>query len=480
MRVFLAALGADCLALLAGQRSSAGGAAALRARAVGAHAVAPAGSRAGRETDGAYVVDLTTGQTLFSAGRRTPAACRPRSRSSTRPRPRCCASARTRPSPPRCSASARGIPTASGRDALPARRRRPDVRLGRLRPQRGTGPARRCTRLIGASDQSRPGSPRSRPDRRRRVVLRLAARHAGDRLRALERRRGRAERAGLRPRLRRPHGHGVPGPARRCSRPSSSRAALRAARRQACRRRRPISTGRTPAGATLLASVQSPPTRDADPADQHAVGQLLRRDAAQGHRRPLRRRRHDRRRRRGRPRRAAQRASGSTPARTTAPACRATTRRSPAQVVTAARARWPTNTAFVDSLAVAGETGRCRTRCSGTSRPGRLPRQDRHAARRRQPRRLLPARDGHTLAFAFLAQRPRQPGLSSHQIEAEHGRRARPSTTAEAAVHRVQGSSARRPGLVDHRHARAARPGRASSRGSRRRRRSRSCATPSR
>ena len=56
----------------------------------------------------------------------------------------------------------------------------------------------------------------------------------------------------------------------------------------------PITTGSTPAGARLLASVSSPPLSKILRADQLAIRQLLRRDAAEGSR-GARRRRHDRR-----------------------------------------------------------------------------------------------------------------------------------------------------------------------------------------
>ena len=54
----------------------------------------------------------------------------------------------------------------------------------------------------------------------------------------------------------------------------------------------PIATGRTPAGDGPAGRGQLTADGDADQADQHALGQLLRRDADQGHRREVRRRRH--------------------------------------------------------------------------------------------------------------------------------------------------------------------------------------------
>ena len=61
-----------------------------------------------------------------------------------------------------------------------------------------------------------------------------------------------------------------------------------------------VRPGTAPPGVQTLASVRSPDDRDTDRADQHAIGQLLRRDAAQGHRRSLRRRRYHGSRRGGR------------------------------------------------------------------------------------------------------------------------------------------------------------------------------------
>ena len=73
-------------------------------------------------------------------------------------------------------------------------------------------------------------------------------------------------------------------------------AALRAAGVRVPRPR--IRAGVAPPGSQSLAVVHSPTDRHPGRADQRAVGQLLRRDAAQGPGRQLRRRRHDRRRRR--------------------------------------------------------------------------------------------------------------------------------------------------------------------------------------
>ncbi len=148
-----------------------------------------------------------------------------------------------------------------------------------------------------------------------------------------------------------------------------------------------VFTGKTPprrqaAGHRALAH-----DLDADPADQRALGQLLRRDAAQGDRRRIRWRRHYGGRRRAWCASRWPRASGSIPSSTTAPASRATMhqprRLGHARCVrcaTAARLsiRWPSRV----------RRARWPARCTAP-RPGPLPRQDGHAARRRQPGRLL-------------------------------------------------------------------------------------------
>ena len=92
-----------------------------------------------------------------------------------------------------------------------------------------TAPARRCSgwsRNLSARPGSRASTGRIVGDE---SLLRLAARHAGHRLPASPRRRGRAERAGLRPRLRRPARHRASSRIRRCSPPSSSSARCAAA-----------------------------------------------------------------------------------------------------------------------------------------------------------------------------------------------------------------------------------------------------------
>ena len=142
---------------------------------------------------------------------------------------------------------------------------------------------------------------------------------------------------------------------------------------------------------------------DADRADQHAVGQLLRRDAAQGPRRPLRRRRHDRGRASRRRGQSSPASSASTPASTTARGCRAATSPRPRGRGHAAAARWPTTRAFVDSLAVAGRDRHAvRPRCAARPPQGRCQGKTGTLHDVSNLAGYCQAADGHTLAFAFM------------------------------------------------------------------------------
>ena len=147
---------------------------------------------------------------------------------------------------------------------------------------------------------------------------------------------------------------------------------------------------------------RSPPIATLIVADQHPVGQLLRRDAAQGSRGPLRRRRHHRRRsRRGALGRSLRR-SASIPGSTTARGSRAMTARRPFDVVSLLRQQ-AADQPFTSSLAVAGRDRHADRRDARHLRPGPLPRQDRHAAATSPTwSATASARDGHTLAYAIM------------------------------------------------------------------------------
>ena len=180
------------------------------------------GLRAAGGRDGADVVDMTTGQTLFSVGARRCRGCRPRSRRSTRPRRRCCASGpnaaddagpRRRHVRPR-----RRLP----RHAVPEGRRRSDVRIEELRPLRlrDRGDDAAARRQPDPGDRDHVGQ---RPDRRRRVLLRLAARDARHTAtRPSSWIEGELSAPRLQPRPRQPAGHARSSAGRRCSPPSSS------------------------------------------------------------------------------------------------------------------------------------------------------------------------------------------------------------------------------------------------------------------
>ena len=122
----------------------------------------------------------------------------------------------------------------------------------------------------------------------------IAARNAGDRLRAQPGGGGTARRADVRPRVHQRPGHrlsGAPGPVRR---PAARQhpAGLRGEGGGYAGVGRPHAAGRH---ASCLGAVTA--ALDPDRAHQHAVRQLPRRDAAEGHRRPARWGRHDGRRR---------------------------------------------------------------------------------------------------------------------------------------------------------------------------------------
>ena len=326
--------------------------------------------------------------------------CRRRSRSSTRPRPRCCASARTRTlTTSRARRPATHARTASAPErctcAAAATRRSARPRSTSQLRHRRDGPA------AGREPDPRPPASRARHGRMvaDESMFDSLPGHARDRLPANDRGRGRAERRSPTTAAGRTADGTAFQPTRRCTPPSSSRRAARR-RRQGAREPPVYAPAARPPARTMLASVHSPPIATLIAADQHAVGQLLRRDAAQGHRRPVRRRRHDRRRRRGRPSRDRQRASASTRASTTAPACLATTAR-PRLRSSRCSSRWPAT----PRSRLAGGRRRERhaaTRCSAptpraaaAARPARCTTSPTWSATARRA-------DGHTLAFAFL------------------------------------------------------------------------------
>ena len=334
-------------------------------------------------------VDLDTGRDRSSRRAPTRRGSRPRSRSSSRP-----STALLRFGADGTldtdGRSARGALDADGvaaRRPLPARRRRPDAR--RAAAHRGA--------LAPASVARRPASRGSTGrGRRRRVALRRAARRPDAPAARYDRDIGRrARRADRRPRLRRA-ARPQPGPARRGRARSPTRCA--AARRPGRRRDRAPATapagarGRWPTrrlaadGATLVA------------ADQRAVGQLLRRDAAQGPRRALRRRGHDRGGRRGRRARTLGRARRAPARRRRLGALARATATTPAPGRAAcstrdARRRTSAR-AFEASLPSPGARARCATRMRGTAARGPLPRQDRHAHRRQRAGGYCTTRDG--------------------------------------------------------------------------------------
>ena len=205
------------------------------------------------------------------------------------------------PRPPRSSASARparlttrvlGDGELRGRRhlrrrPLPARRRRPDVRHRDVQPPRLRRAAPRSPSSSGAWRR------RDRAGQRRRVRRRVAASTAcrgGPRSGfGVSTPTSAAPLSGarLQPRPREPRRHGASSAGPAASPPPSSRGpcappACRCAGRVGERRR-------ARRARALVTSVPSPPMSTLIAAHQPAVGQLLRRDAAQGARRALRR-----------------------------------------------------------------------------------------------------------------------------------------------------------------------------------------------
>ena len=362
-----------------------------RPRRAGARCLRRAGGRCrapspatARRPASALAVDLTTGETL-SRATRTPRGSPRRSRSSSRRRPRCAASGPTRAL---ATTVVRATATldADGRlerRPLPRRRRRPDARRARASPA-----SRAQVRDAGVRRVSG-----SRP--RRRVALRRPARRPSHRRRLRLRHRRRARRPDAEPRL-----LGTAGRARRS--PPRARFAQRPARRRRPRGGQHAAPASAPAdGAELAARALAADARPR-PADQRPVGQLRRRDAAQGPRRRLRPAgttaagaavvaAHDGR-ARGRPPAVADgsglsRANRATPRQVVAPA-RGDAR--PSEVATPSSG----------SLAVAGRTGTLRNRLRGTAAQDRCRAQDGHAQRRQRasPGSAATA-SGHTIAL---------------------------------------------------------------------------------
>ena len=180
-------------------------------------------------------------------------------------------------------------------------------------------------------------------------------------------------------------------------------------------RRFPISTGRTPAGATLLASVQSPPISTLiqltnTPSDNYFAETLLKDIGA----------------RLGGAGTTAAGAAvvraemlskfGISPRLNDGSGLSRYDLTSPAQVVTVLQAM-ATNPTFVNSLALMGETGTLQTEAVGTPAQGDCRGKTGTLIDVANLVGYCRARDGHTLAFAFLAN-----GLGSpdyvHQVEA--------------------------------------------------------------
>ena len=190
---------------------------------------------------------------------------------------------------------------------------------------------------------------------------------------------------------------------------------LRAAGVKLIGRRFPISTGRTPGGATLLASVQSPPVSTLiqltnTPSDNYFAETLLKDIGA----------------RLGGAGTTAAGAAvvraemlskfGISPRLNDGSGLSRYDLTSPAQVVTVLQAM-ATDPTFVNSLALMGETGTLQTEAVGTPAQGDCRGKTGTLIDVANLVGYCRARDGHTLAFAFLAN-----GLGSpdyvHQVEA--------------------------------------------------------------
>jgi serine-type D-Ala-D-Ala carboxypeptidase/endopeptidase (penicillin-binding protein 4) len=177
----------------------------------------------------------------------------------------------------------------------------------------------------------------------------------------------------------------------------------------------PISTGRTPAGATVLASVQSPPILTLialtnAPSDNYFAETLLKDIGA---------------RLGGAGTTAAgaavvraemQSQFGITPRLNDGSGLSRYDSTSPAQVVTVLEAM-ANNRAFVDSLAVGGETGTLQHEMNGTVAQGNCRGKTGTLHDVANLVGYCLARDGHTLAFAFMANGLGNPTLG-HEIEA--------------------------------------------------------------
>ena len=312
-----------------------------------------------------------------------------------------------------------------GRHALPARRRRPDVRLAPA-----SSAATTAASGASVSHARRAAGPRGRHPRaitgsidRRRVLLRLAARRALERLRARPVPRRHAQRARLQPRRTRPR-------ARRRTRPAAYAAhAAAGSALQADGVRDPRRTRRRqprPPGAMQLAQVHSPHDRPAARADAAAVGQLLRRDAREGPRRAVRRRRHDGGGRGGGPRRRSPRCSASTRSVVDGSGLsrrrpHLALRRSP----TCSWSCWRRRSArcCANTLAVAGRDRHARQRharhrrrrAAARARPARSPASPTSSA-------TAPPRDGHTLAFAIFTDGIADPTTRTRSSRTDIGR----------------------------------------------------------
>ena len=128
--------------------------------------------------------------------------------------------------------------------------------------------------------------------------------------------------------------------------------------------------------------------------------------------------------------------------------------------------------------------GRWPARCAAPARAGPLPRQDRHAARRRQRGRLLHGAGRPHARLRVPDERARRRRLPATRSRTGWASRWR-GTTASRQPRADRGSYAESPSsssspASSSTGTRAARPGELGARAARRRPRSRSCATPSR